>query len=196
MVCFRKNSLSQQMRRVSNYRGRGSDIGIFGIIPDSVRGVLTESVSVDMSSRSPARKVLKSGVREAVEDSNYVTKEEVREMVKEAGESYSVDELREQLPEEIFEAVMERIDLDDSPPETMEEVGKSAVLAKELYVDAPSEDSDAPLEKGAIGGEFEQAGTVGAAHHLTGESPFEEVDVEVSKTTEHRLDRFYGDVEE
>ena len=116
-------------------------------------------------------------------------------MVKQAGDSYSVEELREQLPEEIFEAVMERLDLDDSPPETMEEVGKSAVLAKELYDDAPSEDSDSPLEKGVIGGEFEQAGSLGAAHHLTGESPFEEVDVEVSKTAERRLDRLYDDEE-
>lgn len=148
-----------------------------------------------MSSRSPAGKALKSGIREAVEESPYLTKSEVREIVKQAGDSYSVEELREQLPEEIFEAVMERLDLDDSPPETMDEVGKSAVLAKELYDDAPSEDSDSSLEKGVIGGEFEQAGSLGAAHHLTGESPFEEVDVEVSKTAERRLDRLYDDEE-
>jgi hypothetical protein len=149
-----------------------------------------------MSSRSPARKALRSGIREAVEDSPYVTKEEVEEIVGEVSDSYSVEELREALPDDIFEAVMEHIDLDGSPPETMEEVGKSAVLAKELYDDAPPDVSDSSFEKGAVGGEFEGVGSVGAAHHLTGPDPFaEEPEVEVSKSAEHRLDRFYEEVE-
>lgn len=138
------------------------------------------------------------GAREAVDESPYITKEEAEELVDEATDSYSVEELRERLPQEIFEAVMDHIDLDDSPPETMEEVGKSAVLAKALYDDVPLEESNTPqLEKGVIGsGPMGHSSSVDTEYHLPGAAPWKELEeVEISKSTEHRVDLFYEDVE-
>lgn len=155
-----------------------------------------EFVSVVMSSRRSARKALKSGISEAIEDSPYLTKSEAREIVEQASDTYSVEELRDQLPEDIFEAVMAQLDLDDSLPESMEEVGKSADLAEELYDGISWEESDSSdLEKGSIGTDpVSKVGTLGASHHLSGESPFEDPEVDISKSPAE-LDRFYEDVE-
>jgi hypothetical protein len=93
-------------------------------------------------------------------------------ITKASGDSFTVGELREALPEDIFEAVVNQLDLDDGPAESMEEVGKSAGLAEELY------NEDYTFEKGSVG----------ASHHLG--NPVDEGEVEVSKSSP-ALDRFY-----
>jgi hypothetical protein len=149
-----------------------------------------------MSTRNRRIQSLKSGVRKGLDESALLTKEEAEEIVSEMNRSYSVEELREQLPSEMFEAVMSHVDVEDSPSETMEEVGKSATLAKALYEEVPAEDSDATVEKGAIGTEpAEKVTSVGASHHLTGEDPFKDPEVTVSKSP-GELDRFYEELED
>lgn len=167
------------------------------MIRDSVRGRLPEDSIVDMTTRvksSELRRSLKKGAREAVEESPYVTKEEAREMIDEVSGSYRVEELRENLPEEIFEAVMDHLDLDDSPAETMEEVGKSIALAEELYDETTPSGEDG-FFIGKEVDETDSAAGVGASHHLNGPDPFEEPEVNVSKSGGPILERFYEGME-
>ena len=69
-------------------------------------------------------------------------------------DGYELSTLREKLPEELFEAVVEHLDLDEGPPESMDEVGKS--LAEELYDDGVIEKQDGLTPSHHLGDPFEK----------------------------------------
>ena len=94
------------------------------------------------------------------------------------GHQYSIDELRRRLPEDIFEEVMSYIDLNDGPPESMDEVGK---MAESLY------------DEGVI----EKKEGLPPSHHLGDPFDMDATAVKISGSHESMglLDHFYDSVE-
>lgn len=84
-------------------------------------------------------------------------------------DGFDISTLREKLPEELFEAVVKHLDLDEGSPESMDEVGKS--LSEALYDEGVIEKQDGLPPSHHLGNPFDMDATatkISGSHEFMG----------------------------